>query len=72
MLSAGSIPSIIFLDEVSTNVDFSGNIGIYKMILELAQDRQVFITTHDQGLLQMLEGCEVLDLIHENGFTTIK
>jgi predicted ATPase len=42
------------------------------MILELAQDRQVFITTHDQGLLQMLEGCEVLDLIHENGFTTIK
>jgi DNA repair exonuclease SbcCD ATPase subunit len=72
MLSAGSIPSIIFLDEVSTNVDFSGNIGIYKMILELAQDRQVFITTHDQGLLQMLEGCEILDLIHENGFTTIK
>lgn len=72
MLSAGSIPSIVFLDEVSTNVDLSGNIGIYKMILELSQERQVFVTTHDQSLLQMLEGCDVLDLVHENGFTTIK
>jgi len=72
MLSAGSIPSIVFLDEVSTNVDLSGNIGIYKMIMELSQDRQVFITTHDQSLLQMLDGCDVLDLVHENGFTTKK
>lgn len=72
MLSAGSIPSLVFLDEVSTNVDLSGNIGIYKMIMELSQERQVFITTHDQSLLQMLEGCDVLDLVHENGFTTIK
>jgi len=72
MLSAGSIPSIVFLDEVSTNVDLSGNIGIYKMIMELSQDRQVFITTHDQSLLQMLDGCDFLDLVHENGFTTKK
>lgn len=70
-LSTGSIPSIVFLDEVSTNVDVNGNVGIYNMILELSQDKQVFITTHDQNLLQMLEGCDTIDLVHKDGFTKI-
>lgn len=72
MLSAGAAPSLVFLDEVSTNVDGAGIVGIYNMIQELAEDRMVFITTHDQNLLQMLDGCDTIDLIHENGFTTLK
>lgn len=72
MLSAGAMPSLVFLDEVSTNVDGSGIVGIYNMMQELAEDRMVFITTHDQSLLQMLDGCDTIDLIHENGFTTLK
>jgi DNA repair exonuclease SbcCD ATPase subunit len=68
-LSSDSIPSLIFLDEVTTNVDPSGVVGIYKMIKELAEDKQVFITTHDQDLIKMLENETKLKLVHENGFT---
>lgn len=68
-LSSGSIPSVIFLDEVSTNIDQSGIIGIYNMICELAEDKQVFITTHDQELSKLLQGCETINLVHEDGFT---
>jgi DNA repair exonuclease SbcCD ATPase subunit len=71
MMSTGSSPSVVFLDEVTTNVDPSGVQGIYNMILELSEDKQVFITTHDPDLIRMLEGCEVLSLVHENGFTKL-
>ena len=68
-ISSGSIPSIVFLDEVSTNVDPLGVQGIYNMVMELAEDKQVFITTHDPDLIRMLEGADTINLIHENGFT---
>ena len=70
-LSSGSIPSLVFLDEISTNVDPLGVQGIYNMICELAEDKQVFITTHDPDLLRMLQGCDVIQLVHENGFTKL-
>lgn len=72
MLSSGMCPSLVFLDEVTTNIDQIGVIGVYNMILELAKDRQVFITTHDQNLLDMLEGCELINLEKKSGFTNIK
>ena len=68
-LSAEALPSLIFLDEVTTNVDPLGVQGIYNMICELATDKQVFITTHDPDLVRMLQGVSVINLIHENGFT---
>lgn len=68
-LSSDAIPSIIFLDEVTTNVDPLGVQGIYNMIRELSETKQVFITTHDQDLIKMLEGSSKISLIHENGFT---
>lgn len=70
-LSAGSIPSVVFLDEVSTNVDPLGVQGVYNMILELAETKQVFVTTHSQDLLRMLEGSDVINLVHEKGFTKL-
>jgi len=70
-LSSGSIPSIVFLDEVSTNVDPLGVQGIYNMISELAEDKQVFVTTHDPDLMRMLQGCDVIKLVHENGYTKL-
>jgi len=70
-ISSGSIPSIVFLDEVSTNVDPLGVQGIYNMICELAEDKQVFVTTHDPDLLRMLEGADVIKLVHENGYTKL-
>jgi DNA repair exonuclease SbcCD ATPase subunit len=72
MLSSGMAPSLVFLDEVTTNIDQIGVVGVYNMILELAKDRQVFITTHDQNLLDMLEGCESIRLEKRKGFTSLK
>jgi DNA repair exonuclease SbcCD ATPase subunit len=71
MLSSGASPSLIFLDEVATNMDRIGVVGIYNMILELAKTRQVFVTSHDRDLLEMLNGCEKLKLEKKDGFTTI-
>lgn len=72
MLSSGMCPSLVFLDEVTTNIDQIGVVGVYNMILELAKDRQVFITTHDQNLLEMLDGCELISLEKRKGFTNLK
>ena len=71
-LSSGVYPSIVFLDEVSTNIDVVGVIGVYNMILELSKDRQVFVTTHDQNLLDLLQGCDLINLEKKNGFTKIR
>lgn len=70
-LSSGSVPSLVFLDEVTTNVDPLGVQGIYNMISELAEDKQVFVTTHDPDLVRMLQGADVIRLVHENGYTKL-
>lgn len=70
-ISSGSIPSVVFLDEVSTNVDPLGVQGIYNMICELAEDKQVFVTTHDPDLMRMLQGADVIKMVHENGYTKL-
>jgi len=72
MLNSGYYPSLVFLDEVTTNIDPIGVQGVYNMIIELAKERQVFITTHDHDLLEMLNGCETINLVKKGGFTTIK
>jgi DNA repair exonuclease SbcCD ATPase subunit len=72
MLNSGTYPSLVFLDEVTTNIDQMGVVGVYNMIMELAKDRQVFVTTHDQNLLDMLDGCELITLEKRGGFTRLK
>lgn len=72
MISSGTMPSLVFLDEVTTNIDPCGVQGIYNMIQELCSDKQVFITTHDKDLIKMLETVENLNLIHDKGFTKLK
>lgn len=71
-LSSGVYPSVVFLDEVTTNIDPIGVYGVYNMITELSKDRKVFITTHDQNLLDLLEGCELIKLEKKAGFTKMK
>lgn len=70
-LNTGRTTSCIFLDEVTTNIDPIGVVGIYSVIKELSKEKQVFITTHDQSLLEMLEGCQQLKLQKKDGFTSI-
>ena len=72
MNSIGSCPSLVFLDEVTTNIDPVGVLGIYNLICELSEDRQVFVTTHDPDLLEMLNGCDTLNFEMENGISVLK
>jgi DNA repair exonuclease SbcCD ATPase subunit len=72
MINTGCVPSCVFLDEVTTNIDPVGVVGVYNMITELAKDRQVFITTHDSGLLEMLAGTDEIHLVRQGGFTKLK
>jgi DNA repair exonuclease SbcCD ATPase subunit len=70
-LNTGRSPSIVFLDEVTTNIDPSGVDGIYKVICELSKEKQVFITTHDQYLLELLNGCQEINLKMKNGISKL-
>ena len=71
MLSSEVSPSLVFLDEVTTNIDPIGVVGVYNMILELSKEKQVFVTTHDHELLNLLSGNQVLFLRKKGGFTKI-
>jgi len=66
-LNSGGCPSLVFLDEITGGgIDKVGINGVFNMICELAKERQVFVTTHNQYLLTMLDGCETLTLVKEN------
>jgi DNA repair exonuclease SbcCD ATPase subunit len=70
-LNTGRYPSLVFLDEVTTNIDPVGVEGIYNMICELAKDKQVIVTTHDHDLLELLNGCHELKLKMQNGASNL-
>lgn len=71
MINSGTSPSLTFLDEVTTNIDPIGVVGVYNMIVELSKEKQVFVTTHDHDLLEMLSGCDSINLLKKDGFTKI-
>ncbi len=70
-LNSGSTPNIVFLDEISINMDSQGNNAIYKLIKNISKNKQVFVTTHDQELLQLLGDSNQLKLKMENGISSI-
>jgi len=70
-LSHGVCPSLVFLDEVTTNIDQIGVQGIYNMICELSKEKKVFVTTHDADLLSLLYGCGTINLEMKNGETKL-
>jgi len=70
-LNSGRSLSLVFLDEVTTNIDPSGVEGIYKVICELSKDKQVFVTTHDQYLLELLSGCQEMNLRMKDGISKL-
>lgn len=71
-LNSGKTPNVVFLDEVTSNVDPQGVAGIYNMICELNKEKQVFITTHDHDLIEFLNGCDTLDLVMKKGMTKLE
>jgi DNA repair exonuclease SbcCD ATPase subunit len=72
MLNSGSCPSVVFLDEITGGgIDRAGVTGIYNMIFELAKERQVFVTSHNETLLNMMQGCDSIMLLKKNGITKL-
>lgn len=71
MITSGTCPSLIVLDEVAAHVDRPGIHSVYSMICELARDRQVIVITHDIDLLQMLECSNVLTVQLKDGTTIL-
>jgi DNA repair exonuclease SbcCD ATPase subunit len=70
-LNTGKSPGLVFLDEVSSNIDAVGIESIYAMICELSKEKMVFVTTHDENLLEMLNGCSEIQLQMKNGITNL-
>jgi DNA repair exonuclease SbcCD ATPase subunit len=71
-LNSGSCPSVVFLDEITGGaIDRAGVIGVYNMIFELAKERQVFVTTHNETLMALLHGCENITLKKQNDITVL-
>jgi DNA repair exonuclease SbcCD ATPase subunit len=68
-LSTGTIPSLLFLDEVAINIDENGIENIYNLIVELSNDKQVLVTDHNPILLDMLQHTDRLELERRNFFT---
>lgn len=66
-LNSGCYFNLVFLDEVTSNIDKLGAEAIYRMILQLSQEKQVFVTTHDRNLLEYLKGCQTLNLVLKDG-----
>lgn len=71
ILASGTCPSIVALDEVVSYQDRQGVECIFNMIVELARDRQVIVITHDNDLLQMLEGVDKIVIEKNNGFSRL-
>ena len=72
MLNSGTCPSLVFLDEITGGgIDRAGVVGVYNMIFELAKERQIFVTTHNENLITMLQGCESVTLQKENDITVL-
>lgn len=69
-LNSGASPSTIFLDEVTMNMDIVGIQGIFRMICELAKEKQVFVIDHNETLLQMLDGCDTIYLEMQDEVST--
>ena len=72
MLNSGCCPSVVFLDEITGGgIDKAGIPYVYNMIVELAKERQVFVTTHNDSLVSLLQGCENLTLKKQNDLTRL-
>jgi DNA repair exonuclease SbcCD ATPase subunit len=72
MINSGCCPNLIYLDEITGGgIDQTGIDGVCNMVFELAKERRVFITTHDDKLLDMLQGCETLQLQKRDDVTVL-
>jgi DNA repair exonuclease SbcCD ATPase subunit len=70
-LNSGRTPNLVFLDEVTSNIDLQGVGGIISMIQEIAKEKQVWLITHHHDLLDALQSTDSVNLELKNGVSTI-
>lgn len=71
-LNSGTCPSLVFLDEITGGgIDRAGIPGVHNMIFELAKERQVFVTTHNETLATLLQGCETITFKKRDDITVL-
>lgn len=69
MLNCGTFPSLVFLDEVTANLDPVGVECLYSYICELSKDKQVFVIDHNRDLLDLMNGCEQIKIQMKDAVT---
>lgn len=68
MANAGVIPNLVFFDEITGGcIDRAGIPGVYQLVKLVSQNRKVFVTTHNENMLELLSGEQVIRVEKRNG-----
>lgn len=63
--------SIMFFDEVAENLDEDGINGLHQLLLQLKQDRTIFVVTHNRILSDLLADMPEIYVTKKSGVSTI-
>jgi DNA repair exonuclease SbcCD ATPase subunit len=64
--------NIMFFDEIAENMDEDGCKGIHNLLKALkAEDKTIFLITHNAYLKSLLDGCQILNIQKKNGESVI-
>ena len=70
--SKKSKSNILFLDEVTENLDDKGISGLCNLLQDLKTKRKIFIITHNKELKSLFEGSDKISIIKSKGISKIK
>lgn len=62
---------IVFLDEVTADLDKEGIDGLYLLLQDLKKTKDIFIITHDKYLKKLLEESNTIKVEKREGITTL-
>ena len=70
--SKKSKSNILFLDEVTENLDDKGISGLCNLLQDMKSKRKIFIITHNNELKSLFEGADRISIIKSQGISKIK
>ena len=70
--SKKSKSNILFLDEVTENLDDKGITGLCNLLQDLKSKRKIFIITHNKELKSLFEGSDRISIIKSQGISKVK
>lgn len=69
-MSTGKDPNILFFDEVAENLDEDGVYTLYQTIETIAKTCRLYVITHNQYLVNMLEKADKILMVKQDGCIT--